>query len=155
MSKAANRPHPLLQRSTPELEDEAIRLSVTRIIWVIGADPGRGYFEDLFWEDGRPVRPTKRQLALYRAALCQRMTALFRNACPQAEIAVLLEPTEEYSETEIGYSGVWVEEEEIWLALFASDEEAWDEVHAKAFDDALAVAPRVRRKRAGNRSKSR
>lgn len=150
MKDAADDLDPSIQPFTPEMEEAAIRLSVTRIIWVLGPDVGHGYFEDLFWEDGRPVRPTKRQRALYREALCRRMTALLRHACPQADIAVLIEPTDEYPTSEIEYAAFWVQEEDVWLAIFANDEDAWDDVHAKAFDDALAVAPRARRTRPGS-----
>lgn len=149
MTVAANHSDPFLRRSTPETEEEAIRRRVWRIVRVLGADPGRDYFDDLAWEDGQPVLPTKRQLALYRAALCQRMTALLRDACPQAEIVVMLEPSNEYPESEIGCTDVWITEEEVWSAIFARDEDAWDGLHRHAFDDALAMAPRARRTRAG------
>lgn len=139
---------------TPERRQAEIRQGVTRLVRVLGADAAREYFDGLTWgDDDEPVVPTRMQLKLYRAALRRRILALYRAACPFAEVAVVFEPTREYPEDELDHDDYSLDEEEIFEAIRShAGDDAWNLLQMHAFDDALMDAPRAKRRRAGERA---
>jgi hypothetical protein len=154
MTPVAHLHTPLRPESTPERRQAEIRRGVTRLVCVLGADAGREYFDGLTWgDDAQPVVPTRKQLKLYRAALRRRILALYRAACPRAEVAVVFGPTEEYPEDELDHDDYSLDKEEIFEAIWAhAGDDAWNLLQAHAFDDALMDAPRSKRRRAGERA---